>query len=203
MATAMSVDQIRLEGFLNVNEVLEVTETLHPTVQHTLQSALERMRNATSRGKVLDFAKSDFALVAHNDFSAGGKLSLRWRGPRLIVKGLSDYIYQMENLHYFLTKAIHGSRIKFYHEFSLDKEANMSHVVSSEAGMPVQRLLHWEGTGRGLMVLVYWREISKSEDTLEPLKKVYEDVLQFVKKSMMRKNTLLAFASKTRRALGF
>lgn len=71
---------------------------------------------------------------------------------------------------------VHGTRLKFYHNPSLNTEGIMSLVVASETGMPVQCLMPLVNTSNSVMVMVRWRGLPESEDTVKPLEKVYEDV---------------------------
>lgn len=73
--------------------------------------------------------------MARNDFSAGEKLSLRWRGPRRAIKVLSDHIYQAEDLRNEIIEDVNTGRLKFYRDSSLDTSAIFSHVISSETGI--------------------------------------------------------------------
>ena len=77
----------------------------------------------------------------------------------------------------------------------------MSHVVSSETGMPVQRLMRLVQSDDGLMVQVRWKGLPASEDTLEPISKVYEDVPELFLKLLRRKNTPSDLVDKVRSAL--
>lgn len=54
--------------------------------------------------------------------------SLRWRGPRRVVKAMNSYVHQVEDLKNGNVEEVHCSRLKFYHESSLDQEAIMSRV---------------------------------------------------------------------------
>lgn len=71
---------------------------LHRMVHYTLKAARERARDATSRGDLPNFVEGYFVLKAREDFTAGEKLSLHWRGPRLFVQALSYYVFQVEYL---------------------------------------------------------------------------------------------------------
>ena len=42
-----------------------------------------------------------------------------------MVKALSDYAYQVEDLRTGLVEDVHGSRLKFYHDSTLDTDAIM------------------------------------------------------------------------------
>ena len=131
----------------------------------------------------------------------GEKLAMRWRRPRRIIKALNDYVFQVEDLRNGTTKDIHGTRLKFYSDRSLDTRATMSHVLSSETGMPVARLMRLVDSPDGLLVQVRWRGLCDSEDTLEPIGRVYEDVPQLLWKLLRRKNTPSNLVAKARRVL--
>lgn len=55
----------------------------------------------------------------------------------------------------------------------------MSHVVSSETGMLIQLLMRLVDFDDGIMVHVCQRGLPESEDTLEPVRKAFDDVPQY------------------------
>lgn len=152
--TLVTADQACLDRILNVDKLLQVTATFPPTVQHTLQSARECIRNATSRGACLNVDKGDFLFVACEKFNVCDTLSLRWHSPHRIAKALSEHVYQVEVLRNGQMEDVNGSRLKFCYDASLDKKAVISHFVSSETGMPVQRFMRWKDSNEGLMVFI-------------------------------------------------
>lgn len=172
---------------MNVDRLCEMVSDLHPVVHDALKESRTRMRENSSKGTLPNFEDGEFVLVARADFTAGEKLSLRWRGPHRVLKAVNYYFYQVEDLRNGVVQDTHASRMKFYRDASLDAEAIMSHVVSSETGMEVQRLLGLVDTGDGLMVQVRWKGLPDSEDTKEPLRKVHEDVLELLVKLLRRK----------------
>ena len=87
-----------------------------------------------------------------------------------------------------MVEAVHGTRLKFYRDSSLNTTTIMSHVLSSETGMPVARLMRLVDTEEGLKVLVRWKGLSNNDDTLEPVTKIYEDVPQMLLRLLQRKN---------------
>lgn len=199
--TPMTISDVARERAVNLYALQTKIAELHPLVQESLESSRKRIRESSSRGKLPKFAEGDFVLVARDDFTAGEKLSLRWRGPRRVVKAVSDYVFQVEDLRNGQLQEVHGTRLKFYRDSSLNTEAVMSHVVASETGMPVQRLMRLVDTDDGLMVQVRWRGLPDSEDTLEPASKVYEDVPQLFRKLLGRQSAPVDLVAKARRAL--
>ena len=106
-----------------------------------------------------------------------------------MIKALSDYVYRVEDLRTGNYDDIHAARLKFYRDSDLDAEAIMSHVLSSETGMPVARLLRLLDQDGGIYVVVRWKGLSESEDTLEPLSRGFDDVPALTQKLLARKST--------------
>ena len=164
-----TVDYVNLCRLLEVEQVSKLLQNIHPIVNVALQSKRKKGREYQSKGKLPNFDIGDFVLVAREDFGPSEKLSLRWRGPRRIVAVISDYIYSVEDLGNNTTEDVHVCRLRFYHDSSLEKAAIMSHVLYSETGMPVSRLIGLHDTDDGIQVQVRWKGLSASEDTYESL----------------------------------
>lgn len=88
-----------------------------------------------------NFDVGKYVLVALIYFINGEKISLRWRGLRRIVNSVSNFIYKVEDLRKGTQDDIHIFQLKFYRDKDLNSKALMSHVLTSETGMTVSRLL--------------------------------------------------------------
>lgn len=77
----------------------------------------------------------------------------------------------------------------------------MSHVLSSEAGMPVQRLMEVVESGNCIIVQIGWERLTYFEDTLEQFWKVCADVPQIILKPLSRNKTPVDFVDDPRRNL--
>lgn len=199
--SSITVTAIQQKPCINIAELkLKCTE-LHPVVQDALERNREHSRTRASRGQLANFSKGDFVLVAREEFFGCGKIALRWRGPRRIVQALSDYVYQVEDLRNVSVDENDASGLKFYHDASLGTEAIMFHVLSSQTGMPVVRLLKLVQDDEKRFIQVRWKCLSKSEYTFEPLARMYEDIPAMVLKLLRRKKTLSELAAKARKEL--
>lgn len=156
------------------------------------------MRDQTSKGKLPNFTEADFVLVTRENLTAGVKHSFRWRGPRRVVTAVRDYFYQIKDLGNGRLEDVHASRLKFYHDSCPDREAIMAHVLTSETGMEVQRLMGLLENKEGPMALVRWRGLSESDDAFQPSKTVYEDVPILLLKLLHRRSTLKHLVEKAR-----
>lgn len=122
-------------------------------------------------------------------FFKGEKFALRLQRSKSIVKALSDYVYLVEYLRNCCTSEIHACRFRFYTDSDLNTEAIMTHVLSSETGMVVSRLMKLVETSDDLMVQVYWKGLSDNDDTIEPISKINEEVPVLFHKLFERKAT--------------
>lgn len=61
-----------------------------------------------------------------------------------------------------MTEDVHITRLKLYAEDSLNTTAITSHVIPSETGMPVARLMGIKEFDDGLLVHVRWKGLPHS-----------------------------------------
>lgn len=170
-------------------------------VQDHLQRNRGFIRKKVSEGDLPNFIESDFVPVARSDFNAGEKLCLRWRGPVRISRALNDLVYQVQDLRNGCFENAHISRLKFFSDSNLDTEAIMSHVLSSKTRIPVSRLMKLVRDGSLLKVLVHWGGLPASEDNLESIQQMFENVSVLLKRSLKRENTPRDLAQHARKLL--
>lgn len=197
-AKVVSLTNAQREKIISTSSRVDKMEKPQPIVQFILESYREQARGRKSKEHLTNFTEGDYVLVAREDFFASEKLCLKWGGPRHIVCSDKDSVYQVEDLSNGAIEAIHASRIKFYHEPSLNQKLIMDHVLSSEIGMPVSRLFRLIESEGKIKVLMRWNGLSNNDETMEPLAQVYEYVPDLLKKLSARRNTPKALARKVR-----
>lgn len=129
------------ERVLKIADIKARCAELHLMVQNVLQQIRNTWQISASPGQLMNFSIGDFVSVTLEEFSAGEKFARRWRGPRRVIQVISDCVYQVEDLGNGRVEKIDESRLKFYHDASLNTVAIMSHALSFETGMPVARRL--------------------------------------------------------------
>lgn len=92
--------------------------------------------------------------------------------------------------------------MKYYADADLDKDDIMSHVLSSEKGMPMSLLFRIIEENGKPFVWVRWKGLTVNDDTLEPLERVYEDVPKLTLKLLERKSTFTDIRTKAHAKLG-
>ncbi|KAE8881630.1 hypothetical protein PF005_g26671 [Phytophthora fragariae] len=170
------VDLGNVEDFLN-----RLREGLH-TMHMDVVDRKERRRlyqQAHKKGTTCNFSVGDFVLWSRIDTRLGeGKLLVRWVGPFEVVEAKSHSFM----VRHVLTQAlheVHGSRLKYYHDPSLEvNEELVSHVASQGLVLGVERILNhrFNNTTRRHELLVSWIGLESIEDSWEPLSVMLADV---------------------------
>lgn len=146
-------DVQRERAFTNAG-IQKLCDDINPVVQATPHYSRAEDRLYDSRGKSPKFIEGAFVLVTCSESNAGEKLSFSWRLPRGIVKKLSDCVYQAEELRTGSIAEAHSTRVKFYPDESLNDSDIISHVLTSETGTTVQRLMRLVEESGGFNVQV-------------------------------------------------
>lgn len=119
------------------------------------------------------------------------------------MKPISDHVYQVEDLRNGNVDDIQALRLKFYFDSSLDTEAIFPHILSSETGMAISRLLSLVESEEGaILVSIRRKGVNPEEDTFEPLKSVYEDVPKLLHKLLNRNSTPTLLPMRAQKELG-
>jgi hypothetical protein len=143
--------------------------------------------------------------VAHRDHHAGDILTLRWRGPQRIVGTLSDLVYEVQDLINDGITSVHTSRLRFYHDPSLDISADLLAQIShNNQGYTVQSLddLRYDPEGQEFLVLVSWLGFEPQENTWEPLLQLSEDIPDLVRQLLVAFDNV-SLAAKARDCLEY
>lgn len=107
---------------------------------------------------------------------------------------MNDCVYHFKDLRNGKIDEAHIFRLRFYHEGSHDKNAIVSHILSSETRMGVHCLVRLVDSEDGLMMQIRWRGLPDSQDTVESIAQVEKDVPTLFVKLSNRKNTPVALA---------
>jgi hypothetical protein len=135
---------------------------MHKEVQRDSNLGRDRaraQRNKAAHLQPANFDVGDFVLVAKQDFAAGEKLTLRWRGPRKVVRVLSDYVCAVEDLRDSSVSEVDNTRLRFYCDFALHSaDELLEHVEHNDQGYPFAALreLTYDKESKRFMVRVSW-----------------------------------------------
>jgi hypothetical protein len=199
---ALSISEIRTAQVLSINDLRKSVEALHKRCSDASGAGRHRARAAHSQKRAVaphNFDVGDFVLEAQRDTQARNKLALKWRGPRRVLEVISDYVFLVEDLETGNSTPVHGSRLRFYHDASLDVTADLlAQVAHNELGYDVQAIkdIRLEADTGVYQLLISWLGFDAHDDSWEPLAVLYEDVRPKVEAFFARcpKKTLVARA---------
>lgn len=199
-AEPVALADAQMERKLNVGKLLKISKKIHPLVQHILARGRAQSRAAASCGTFANFEKVDFFLMTREDVGARNKLLLLWRGSLCILKAHIDYVCQFQALCKGHVDDILAICLKFYCNDAIDDRAIMQHVLQSEIWMPVAQLTDLEDNLGVLQVHFRKKKLESYEDTVEPFKNVFEEVLDLFKRLFQRENIPSDLVEKARSA---
>jgi Integrase core domain/Integrase zinc binding domain len=177
----LSLSAIRSQQLLNIERLRSTVDAIHRQAKDTASAhrASSRAHLQHSQATPANFDIGDFVLIAKREFRGGEKLSLRWRGPHRIVATLSPFVYEVEDLLYKTVTPIHSTRIRFYHDPSLEVSADLlAHVAHQSQGYEVQDLLdlRYDSEAQQFVILVSWLGFDVDDNSWEPLLSLHEDI---------------------------
>ena len=187
-----------------IQEVLKSIDELHKQVAITrskTRDAAIRRHNRKTHVQDVNFEVGDFVLVAKRVASDGHKLRVLWRGPRRVVRALSDLIYECEDLISGVTDTFHANRLKFYAERDLDVSEDLLETINHNEPhlQTIERIqkLRFNKALERYEVEVKWRGFDHEEPTWEPLETMHEDVPTLLHQFLQRcRNKKLAHAAR-------
>lgn len=143
-----------------------------------------RERHAKRQGVTLPkFSDGDFVLVATATGRTGNKLALLWKGSKRIVRTLSDYTFEVQDLVApFEVTVRHTSRLQLYRDAVRGSEEELiEQAIHDEGGHLVQalRTCRLSPDTQRWKIQVQWVGLDEIEASWEPAETVQEDVQVF------------------------
>ena len=159
--------QLKAEMALMHKKVRDMSDKIHE-------------RNSRRKAETPNFAIGDYVLWSRVDRKAvaNDKMTMTWRGPFRIVNTISDQLYSIQHLTQETTSTVHGSRLKYYHDASLNVTAELKDHIDSQGFLyDIEKLeeIKWNKDLRQWEIRVQWQGF-EGEDTFEPLPKLLTDV---------------------------
>jgi hypothetical protein len=146
------------------------------------RKAANQKHNDKTHVRSTNFQVGDYVLAAEHRKSGVSKLQVKWKGPRRVASGESDFVFVVENLLAKELKAAHATRLRFYKDKELNVTAELArapehndhqlYVVSKilDARYNEQEMFH--------ELLVAWRGFLVGEATWEPYSVMAVDIYE-------------------------
>jgi hypothetical protein len=92
----LSISEIRARQVLSISKWREIVEALHKRCNSASDAGRDRARAAHANKcgvAAPNFDVGHFVQEAQRDTQAHKNLSLNWRGPKLVLEAISDYVF--------------------------------------------------------------------------------------------------------------
>lgn len=191
----MNVDTVYQKQREHLLKVQASLQDMHRQVTDEAEkrrSQARKRREAKNGVTMVNFEIGDFVLVAQVTGRVN-KLAVHWRGPRRIVRALTDYVFEVQDLSApFQITTHHASRLRLYAE--KDREVTedlVAQAMHGDGGHLVAKILQcrlgqeshvWE-------IQVEWVGLDPLEASWEPAQILYEDVPQLVERFVIGQPT--------------
>ena len=180
---AHSLDEVRLQQILHIDELQHAMENMHREVatrsNHSRRRSVEAHNRKTNL-QPINFSTGDFVLV-RRPTSKGHKLQFKWMGPRRVLQATSNQVFEVEDLITGKKEVVHARRLQLYRSDMEGKPVDpelTKHIQHLEA--IYQDALKFVGIRLQndiIDVQVEWVGLPDEVDyTWEPLKQVHEDI---------------------------
>lgn len=157
---------------------------MHKEVQTASNEQHSRNARRFKRTKRANFHIGDFVLWSRIDSKKTiEKLQFIWRGPFRVIDAASEHIFTIEDMHTKQSYTVHSSRLKFYHDASLNMTAEILDHVSRQGLIYTVRELKdiaWNKSHKRWEVLVAWDGFEDSESTWESFDTLLKDIPRMV-----------------------
>lgn len=177
----VSIDEVRVKQIAHIEVTLHALEGIHKGIAGLTSKSRERKiksHNARTHVRECNFEVGDFVLRGFSQKKKKNKLSLRWRGPFLVTKVLSDFLFEVEDLRSGDRKVVHGTRIKFFRnkEFNVTSDCEEQLVFQAEEYCVVDEIQDIRVQDGEVQVVVRWKGFQDEEPGWEDISVMKEDV---------------------------
>jgi hypothetical protein len=126
------LDFIKAQKLMKVENLSKAMTEIHAQVAEKAtrdrKDAIQK-HNDKTHVRSPTFQVGDYALVADHRKSGVSKLQVKWKSPRRVAIGESDYVLVVENQLTKELKATHARRLRFYKDNELNVTAELAQAA--------------------------------------------------------------------------
>ena len=146
-------------------------------------SAKEKQRSRNKKdhfAKSVNFTLGDFVLWSRVDVpSKKSKLGVFWIGPYRVTNLISDNVFEIECLRTYKKKIAHASRLKYYHDSSLNVSEELIQFISQQdVTFEIENIIDhkYDNDIKSYIFLIEWKGFEAIENSWEPFSNLIKDV---------------------------
>ena len=179
---------------VHIDALIEALQGIHSDVDVVYSHERNKRDALHSQSRSVSlphFAIGDYVLMAYVDApNSRHKLSAVWRGPYSVVNIVNNWVYQVRDLITNQISTVHVSRLRFYHDASLNVDADLiAHVLHSKGTVNYEKIKKHRQNSQSLVyeVLVKWLGFPSAEATWEPLLQAFQEAPSVVQAYISKK----------------
>jgi transposase InsO family protein len=169
---------------INMDAVEEELDALRASLQQMHDEVVDHKERTqlyqkmAKEGTLENFNVGDFVLWSRVDERLrGNKLMVRWVGPFRVTEAL-EYSFIIEHLITGDKTEVHGSRLKFFDDASVEVDEEVLEHVAKQGivlGVEAIRDHRFNSTTKQWELRISWRGLQEIEDSWEPLTSILND----------------------------
>ena len=171
---------------VNLNQDVETALEALRTSLHRIHKQIEEAQSKQQLlnmqqqkiAQLVNFEVGDFVLRSRVDEVVNNKLYVTWVGPYKVVEA-NESSFTVEHMITKTRTRVHSSRLKFYHDPSLEMTQEwIEHISSQGQVLQVESFLEhrWNEVLEDFEIKIHWEGFEPVEDSWEPFTKMYKDV---------------------------
>ena len=138
-----AVIQRQKDALKEAQEALEGMHRIYDERNGTKRDKRRARLNKDTHKQAVRFDIGDYVLIAKIHTKFISKLSVRWLGPARVVGALNEWTFEIEDLRDESLSTHHASRLRLYHDASLNVTTALLEEIAHAAGSHlVDRILY-------------------------------------------------------------
>ena len=142
---------------------------------HQRVTVQQRKRHAANKRQKDGFDVGDYVLVARD---TRDKLAVRWLGPMRVVRIVSDWVYEVQDLVHQHKYVRHAQMLRRFSDKQLDVTEQLREQLANDdaAFLHVDHFTGWKKTGAEVFLHVRWRGFTAASDAWVNFDDLAQDV---------------------------
>ena len=173
---------------LNVDALSEAIQNIHRNnkeCETKQREAAIRRHNERTNVRPSNFIVGYYVLVAKRIDNDGQNLRMQWLGPQKIIRAVSEWVYECQDLINERVSLVHANHLKYYADTQLNVTQELLDTIAHNDvhySVVFKFLdLQYNRSKRHYEVQVKWKKFDHEEPTWESIHILHEDIPDMLK----------------------